>query len=234
MSWLAAKRPRASTCSPASTAPARAASAARRFEPSAASTTTPTRRRARSSPRTLASTRRRPMRRRGNRASGCSSMRFASASISRSRPRSVRARCRVCSPRPLRRDSRCASGTSGWPMRSCTSQRVRQRVRQGGHDIPESDIRRRYEHSRLNLVQLLPALAGLRVYDNSAVADPAAGRAPQPVLLLHMDARHHRRSARPVGNTRVGEADRRGGDPTRRADAGVRHDLIYSSRSGCS
>ena len=65
-------------------------------------------------------------------------------------------------------------------------ERVRQRVRAGGHDIPEADIRRRYRHSLLNLVQLLPGLTELRVYDNSATADPAAGQAPLPVLVLHM------------------------------------------------
>ena len=65
-------------------------------------------------------------------------------------------------------------------------ERVRQRVRAGGHDIPEADIRRRYRHSLLNLVQLLPGLTELRVYDNSATADPAAGHAPLPVLVLHM------------------------------------------------
>ena len=54
-------------------------------------------------------------------------------------------------------------------------ERVRNRVRAGGHDIPESSIRRRWRHSRLNLVQLLPHLSELRVYDNSADADPAAG-----------------------------------------------------------
>ena len=65
-------------------------------------------------------------------------------------------------------------------------ERVRQRVRAGGHDIPEDAIRRRYRHSRLNLVHLLPVLTELRVYDNSATADPAAGQAPEPVLVLHM------------------------------------------------
>jgi predicted ABC-type ATPase len=65
--------------------------------------------------------------------------------------------------------------------------RVRKRVRAGGHDIPESSIRRRWRHSRLNLVQLLPHLTELRVYDNSADADPAAGNAPRPVLVLHLD-----------------------------------------------
>jgi predicted ABC-type ATPase len=65
-------------------------------------------------------------------------------------------------------------------------ERVRQRVRAGGHDIPEADIRRRYTHSVINLVQLLPVLTELRVYDNSAIADPAIGQAPRPVLVLHM------------------------------------------------
>jgi len=66
-------------------------------------------------------------------------------------------------------------------------ERVRKRVRKGGHDIPEEDIRRRYERSRINLVHLLPKLAALRVYDNSAEADPAAGKAPAPKLVLHME-----------------------------------------------
>lgn len=66
-------------------------------------------------------------------------------------------------------------------------ERVQARVRRGGHDISEPDIRRRYEHSRLNLIALLPSLTALRVYDNSADADPAAGRMPSPVLVLHIE-----------------------------------------------
>jgi predicted ABC-type ATPase len=65
-------------------------------------------------------------------------------------------------------------------------ERVRQRVRGGGHDIPEAAIRRRFRHSRINLIRLLPALTELRMYDNSATADPATGQAPRPVLVLHM------------------------------------------------
>jgi len=64
--------------------------------------------------------------------------------------------------------------------------RVRHRVRAGGHDIPDATIRRRWRHSRQNLIQLLPALTELRVYDNSEDADPAAGHAPRPVLVLHL------------------------------------------------
>lgn len=64
--------------------------------------------------------------------------------------------------------------------------RVRARVARGGHDIPESKVRERYERSRINLIRLLPELTELRVFDNSADADPAAGSAPTPVLVLHM------------------------------------------------
>ncbi len=63
--------------------------------------------------------------------------------------------------------------------------RVASRVARGGHPIPEDAIRRRHVHSRLNLVELLPSLAALRLYDNSAEADPADGKTPQPRLLLH-------------------------------------------------
>ncbi len=66
-------------------------------------------------------------------------------------------------------------------------ERVRARVRKGGHDISEADIRRRYKHSRLNLIHLLPVLTALRVYDNSIEADPAAGKEPTPKLVLHRE-----------------------------------------------
>ena len=66
-------------------------------------------------------------------------------------------------------------------------ERVQARVSRGGHDIPAHDIHRRYEHSRLNLIALLPHLTTLHVYDNSADADPAAGRTPKPTLVLHME-----------------------------------------------
>jgi hypothetical protein len=59
-------------------------------------------------------------------------------------------------------------------------------VARGGHDIPEPQIRARYDSSRLNLIRLLPRLTELRVYDNSAAADPRAGAPPEPELLLHL------------------------------------------------
>jgi predicted ABC-type ATPase len=66
--------------------------------------------------------------------------------------------------------------------------RVASRVAAGGHDIPEQKIRERYTASRENLIRLMPHLASLRVYDNSAEADPKQGRTPAPTLLLRMVA----------------------------------------------
>lgn len=64
--------------------------------------------------------------------------------------------------------------------------RVRSRVARGGHNIPDAKIRARYDRSRLNLIQLMPKLTELRVYDNSQEADPYAGVAPEPKLILHL------------------------------------------------
>jgi len=65
-------------------------------------------------------------------------------------------------------------------------ERVTARVERGGHPIPEEDIRRRWDHSRLNLIRLLPHLRELKVFDNTAEADPAAGEPPKPRLILHV------------------------------------------------
>jgi predicted ABC-type ATPase len=62
--------------------------------------------------------------------------------------------------------------------------RVRARVARGGHDIPENRIQQRFEHSRINLIRLLPQLTELRLFDNSTDADPATGAAPTPLLVL--------------------------------------------------
>jgi predicted ABC-type ATPase len=64
--------------------------------------------------------------------------------------------------------------------------RVRARVAKGGHAIPEQKIRDRYDHSRLNLIRLMPRLTELLVYDNSEEADPDTGGSPEPKFLLHM------------------------------------------------
>lgn len=67
--------------------------------------------------------------------------------------------------------------------------RVQQRVSRGGHAIPEEDIRRRYDRSRLNLIGLIPQLTSLRVFDNSFEADPHEGEVPRPMLVLHTEGK---------------------------------------------
>jgi predicted ABC-type ATPase len=64
-------------------------------------------------------------------------------------------------------------------------ERVRSRVLSGGHDIPENKIRERWIGSRANLIKLLPRLAHLQVFDNSAEAAPGK-YIPDPVLVLEM------------------------------------------------
>jgi len=63
--------------------------------------------------------------------------------------------------------------------------RVRARVLAGGHDIPETKIRERCSTALQNLIALLPQLAHLQVYDNSAEAAPG-GIVPDPVLVADM------------------------------------------------
>lgn len=63
--------------------------------------------------------------------------------------------------------------------------RVRLRVSQGGHDIPEARIRERYPRAQKNLIALMPYLAHVQVYDNSV--DVAVGDAvPDPTLVLEV------------------------------------------------
>ncbi len=64
--------------------------------------------------------------------------------------------------------------------------RVRLRVVSGGHDIPDSTIRMRFTTAQRNLIELMPHLNFLRVYDNSAEAEH--GVVPDPVLVLEMAA----------------------------------------------
>lgn len=64
-------------------------------------------------------------------------------------------------------------------------ERIRGRVAAGGHDIPEEKVRERWAGSRRNLIGLLPYLAELRVFDNSADRDPVTGVNPPPRELLH-------------------------------------------------
>ena len=65
--------------------------------------------------------------------------------------------------------------------------RVKSSVAKGGHHIPREKIIQRYDQSRLNLIQLLPKLAELKLFDNSVEGDPSVGPLPPPRLILHMD-----------------------------------------------
>lgn len=64
--------------------------------------------------------------------------------------------------------------------------RVNARVAAGGHPIPEERIRERYPQAQINLIKLMPHVAHLQVYDNSAEAN-ADGTVPDPVLVLEME-----------------------------------------------
>lgn len=67
--------------------------------------------------------------------------------------------------------------------------RVAERVRKGGHGIPESDIRKRWVGTHANLIRLIPHVTDLRVYDNSVERDPAAGNLPEPRLVLAIEGK---------------------------------------------
>ena len=67
-------------------------------------------------------------------------------------------------------------------------ERVEAPGRRGGHAIAPELIERRFEQSRINLIDLLPHLTELRIHDNSVDAVPATGKPPKIKLLLHMKA----------------------------------------------
>jgi predicted ABC-type ATPase len=64
-------------------------------------------------------------------------------------------------------------------------ERVRRRVQRGGHFIPEAKIRERFDKSRERLIDLLPLLAELKIYDNSIERADAEHEMPSPRLVLH-------------------------------------------------
>jgi predicted ABC-type ATPase len=64
--------------------------------------------------------------------------------------------------------------------------RVEARAAAGGHPIPEEKIRERYPQAQLNLIKLMPHVAHIKVYDNSAEA-ATDGTVPDPLLVLEME-----------------------------------------------
>jgi len=63
--------------------------------------------------------------------------------------------------------------------------RVAERVMRGGHSIPEERIRERFSSSRNNLVQLIPHIYELRLWDNSSRVEVEANERPLPCSILH-------------------------------------------------
>ncbi len=64
--------------------------------------------------------------------------------------------------------------------------RVKARIAAGGHPIPEEKIQERYPLAQLNLIELMPHVAYIQVYDNSTEA-AADGTVPDPLLVLEME-----------------------------------------------
>jgi predicted ABC-type ATPase len=65
--------------------------------------------------------------------------------------------------------------------------RVAQRVAHQGHPIADDKIRQRWTSSRSNLVQLLPVLSRLQVFDNSQSVAPGQD-VPDPVLVMELES----------------------------------------------
>jgi predicted ABC-type ATPase len=63
--------------------------------------------------------------------------------------------------------------------------RVALRVAAGGHDTLEAKIRERWIQAPLNLIELMPCLSELRVFDNSVEA-PQDQPIQDPQLVLHL------------------------------------------------
>lgn len=60
------------------------------------------------------------------------------------------------------------------PSAEMALERVRRRVRLGGHDVPEAVVRRRYRRGAVNFRKLYrPLASSWRVYDNSLADGPA-------------------------------------------------------------
>ena len=62
--------------------------------------------------------------------------------------------------------------------------RVKARVKRGGHDIPEEKIRARWTRSISNMAMLIPKCQHVKVYDNSC---PLIDGKPKPILLFSMN-----------------------------------------------
>lgn len=74
------------------------------------------------------------------------------------------------------------------PSAEAAVERVRERVRQGGHDIPEPTIRRRYSAGLTNFFRLYrPLTSTWEMLDNSAQDGPTSIAAGHGRNVLHVD-----------------------------------------------
>lgn len=63
--------------------------------------------------------------------------------------------------------------------------RIRERVKQGGHDVPEADVRRRFARSLSNLFNLYRGrVDSLHVYDNASAEPQLVFREKQGILTV--------------------------------------------------
>jgi predicted ABC-type ATPase len=62
--------------------------------------------------------------------------------------------------------------------------RVARRVAEGGHPIPEADVRKRWIGSHENIIRLIPFMRTLRVFDNSREAATREEAAPELLLSI--------------------------------------------------
>ena len=70
--------------------------------------------------------------------------------------------------------------------------RVAQRVRKGGHDVPEEAIRRRYERSKKNFLRLRDVVAGWRLYYSADDEIELVAERRDGSLVIFDDGRHDR------------------------------------------
>jgi hypothetical protein len=64
-------------------------------------------------------------------------------------------------------DSARSNERSGCKQRSRIGRATHAPVARGGHDIPEDLIRRRWDDSRTHLIEVMPYVSEVRVFDNS-------------------------------------------------------------------
>lgn len=75
------------------------------------------------------------------------------------------------------------------PSADLAVQRVAERVRAGGHDVPEETVRRRYASGIRNFKRYAPLARTWRIYDNAKETDPELVAAYRPEQLTILKPR---------------------------------------------